>query len=111
MAVLKKIKSSTLVESLIATVLILIIFSISSLVINNLLQNKYHNETGAVENRLYEIEYLIQNKKIQLPYHEKYQDWDISIDNISNIGRPNEIALEVKNEKTGKTISKKRMYD
>jgi predicted PurR-regulated permease PerM len=79
MAVLKKIKSATLVEALIATVLIVIIFMIASLVINNLLLNNFSKNTHEVESRLNELEYQIQNNEINFPFQEVFEDWEISI--------------------------------
>ena len=79
MVILRKIKSATLVEALIATVLIVVIFMISSLIINNLLLNNFSKNTHQVETHLNELEYQIQNNEIQLPYHEIYEDWEITI--------------------------------
>lgn len=103
MDVLKKIKSATLVESLVATVLIVVIFVVSSLVINNLLLNGFNNNTTEIENRLYELEYEYQNKKIKLPYNESFQDWEISISKVSD---PNSI-IKTTEFKAQKAQSKK----
>ncbi|WP_374172585.1 hypothetical protein [Flavobacterium tructae] len=79
MAVLKKVKSATLVEALVATVLIVIVFVIASLVLNNLVLNTFSKNTHMIENRISELEYEIQNKAIKVPYRENYKDWDIQI--------------------------------
>ncbi len=46
MGQLKKIKGSTLLESLIASVLIVIIFMVSSLILNNIINSKIKRELG-----------------------------------------------------------------
>ena len=105
MDVLKKIKSATLVESLVATVLIVIIFVVSSLIINNLLLNGFNNNTTEIENRLYELEYEYQNKKILLPYQERFQNWNILIEKNTN----NSIEYKAQKEQSSKVIVKTRI--
>lgn len=110
MDVLKKIKSATLVEALVATVLIVVIFVVSSLVINNLLMNEFNNNTTEVENRLYQLEYAYENNTIQIPYHETFQNWDISIDKVTT---PNTgikmIELKAKKDQKKKELIKHRI--
>lgn len=110
MDVLKKVKSATLVESLIATVLIVVIFIVSSLAINNLLLNGFNNNTDEIENRLYQLEYEYQNKKMQLPYNEIFQNWNISVIKIlvpnSNF---NTTEFKAKKQQSSKVIIKTRI--
>ena len=80
MAILKKIKSATLIEALVATVLIVIIFVIASLVLNNLVLNTFSKNTHPVENRINELVYKIQNNLIKIPYQESYKGWEITIE-------------------------------
>lgn len=79
MAILEKIKGSTLMETLVATVLIVVIFMISSMILNNLFLNTQNNETGSIETYLTELQYLYHNEKIELPYHEDFKEWNISV--------------------------------
>jgi len=79
MVILKKIKSATLIEALVATILIVIIFVIASLVLNNLVLNTFSKNTHAIENRMNELEYEVQNHIIKIPYQENYKNWDIRI--------------------------------
>lgn len=110
MDVLKKIKSATLVEALVATVLIVVIFVISSLVINNLLLNGFNNNTTEIENRLYELDYFYQNKKISLPYNEAYQNWDISINKTTTVNSSKSITeFKAQKQQSKKTIIKNRI--
>lgn len=81
MALLKKIRSATLIESLVATVLIVVVFIVASLIINNLLFNTFSRNTHAVENRMRELAYQADNKLIALPYKEEFGNWDISLEN------------------------------
>lgn len=79
MALLKKIKSATLVEALVATVLIVIVFMVASLVLNNLLLNSFSKNTHAVETRISELEYKLNYNTLKLPYREEFKNWDIEL--------------------------------
>ncbi|RXG11383.1 hypothetical protein DSM03_11720 [Leeuwenhoekiella aestuarii] len=83
MGVLKKIKGSTLVETIVATVLILIIFMISSLIINSIFRNNLTNNTAGIETHLTLLEYKLQLGQVTLPYFENYADWEVSIEKSS----------------------------
>ncbi|WP_452596844.1 hypothetical protein [Pontimicrobium sp. MEBiC01747] len=105
MVILKKIKGSTLMETLVATVLIIIIFMVASTILNNIFSNSIKSDTNAIDMHLTELRYLEINNKIDLPYKESLGDWDIIIDsfreNITTI-----IEFEANNIKTNKTILK-----
>ena len=79
MVILKKVTSATLVEVLVATVLVVVLFMIASLILNNLIISTYKQNTHAIETRLNQLEYSIQHHTIELPYEEKFQEWEISI--------------------------------
>lgn len=110
MAVLKKINlkyrvtSSTLMETLVATVLIILIFMLASMILNNLFSNTIKNDTQAIDNHLNKLHYLQQHEQIRIPYTEKFQNWDITIDRyIEN--NLSVIEFEAVNSKTNKTIA------
>ena len=103
MDVLKKVKSATLVEAIVATVLIVIVFVVASLILNNLVQNTYSKNTHAVENRLNELEYEIENDQIVFPYEEQFKDWDILISK-ETVGSKTTISIEAKNQSNTKSI-------
>lgn len=109
MALLKKIKSATLVEAIVATILVVIIFVIASLVLTNLVLNTFSKNTHPVETRLNELEYQIQNTAIHLPYHENYNGWEIEIKN-ENFKSQKGVFLSATNENGNKTIERKRIY-
>jgi hypothetical protein len=79
MAILRKIRSATLIEALVATVLIVIVFMVASLVLNNLLLNSFTKNTHAAETRIAELEYQLQFGSISLPYNEEFRNWNISL--------------------------------
>lgn len=75
----KKVRAASLVEVLVASVLIVIVFAISSLSINNLLKRSYGAPPINIESRLKALEYAYLNNKLKLPYFENFQDGEISI--------------------------------
>lgn len=105
MVILKKIKASTLMETLVATVLIIIIFMTSSLVLNNLFSNSVKFNTQKIENELNELEYAIQNKQIKLPYTTDYQNWGISVIEMQTQTLQT-VIIEAKHKETEKLIKR-----
>tara|TARA_R100001377_G_C3096806_1_gene77797 strand:- start:90 stop:425 length:336 start_codon:yes stop_codon:yes gene_type:complete len=104
MVILKKIKASTLMETLVATVLIVIIFMLASMILNNLFSNTIKNDTRAIEAHLSELQYFQVHEKLELPYHETFKDWNISIDKFSEHDQQL-IEFEAIHTKTNKTIT------
>lgn len=99
MALLKKIKASTLMETLVATVLIVVIFMISSMTMNNLLVSNIRQNTELAEERLNALEYQYKNKGIKLPYYEDFESWEISILEEKQGGSPL-VIMEAENPMT-----------
>jgi len=104
MVILKKIKASTLMETLVATVLIVIIFMIASMILNNVFSNTIKNDTSAIKTYLNELHYFQAHEKIQLPYQETYEHWNINVTRVSENNK-NYIEFEAENTKTNKTIT------
>lgn len=105
MAVLKKVKASTLMETLVATVLLVVIFMVTSLVINNLFSNTITYNTRPVITYLNELEYSYQHQQLPLPYTRVYDDWEITISNVNK----NAIACTIfkaTHRESSKTITK-----
>ncbi|HEX8269331.1 MAG TPA: hypothetical protein VF581_05525 [Flavobacterium sp.] len=110
MAKIKKISSATLVEAIVATVLILVIFVIASLVLNNILRNHFASNTHPAETRMNNLEYQIYNSKVAIPYTESAGDWEISIrESESAVGKI--LILTAVNSITNKEISRTRIYE
>lgn len=100
MALLKKIRGATLIETLVASAIILIVFVFATLSLNNIFLNSVRNNDSALQNHLRELEYLSIHKKIAVPYYESNQDWDISID-----AKEKKFSFNVTNKKNGKEIN------
>lgn len=67
-------------ETMVATVLIVVIFMLSSLILNNLFAAQVRGNLQPVKTHLDEVEYLYSNDKLIVPYYEEWNDWSISIE-------------------------------
>lgn len=108
MVVLRKIKASTLMETLVATVLIIIIFILASFILNNVFSNTIKHKTRSVDAYLNELQYLYDNEKLELPHQETIDDWEIIVDEYAE-GNVTIIEFEANNTKTNKVILKQRI--
>jgi len=108
MALLVKLRSATLMEALVATILLLSIFIIASLVLNNLLLNALNGNTNRIDYRLNELQYEFQNSKIKLPYNEIFEDWNLK---IYRIDKSHEISIVAENLANGKRINRICQYE
>ena len=79
MVILKKIKGTSLMETMVATVLIVIIFMVASLTMNNLFNNVINYNTTEIETYINKLEYQYQHQLIELPHEEIYNQWELSI--------------------------------
>ncbi|AOR27525.1 hypothetical protein FORMB_04710 [Formosa sp. Hel1_33_131] len=105
MAVLKKIKASTLMETLIATVLVVITFLLASMILNNLVSNAVTSNTMAIDTHLIELQYLQQHQQLEMPYSERFQNWSISVERLVEYNEPL-IVFEATDLDRHKTIRK-----
>ena len=108
MVVLKKIKASTLMETLVATVLLVVIFMLASMVLNNLFSSTIKGNTKDIEVYLTELEYLYRNDKMVLPYDSDFGPWNIGVETVQ---APNSTMVQfgAVNKDTQQTF-KKEIY-
>lgn len=102
MVILKKIRSATLVETMVASVIIVIVFVVASLSVNNIFKGVINSDDSALRNRINELTYFIQNKKIKVPFYEETAPWDIAIEK-----QEEEIVMEISNKKNGREETRK----
>jgi ABC-type polysaccharide/polyol phosphate export permease len=82
----KKILASTLMETLVATSIILIVFVVASLILMNTFKSVVQRDTFSVQNRLEVLQYLNAHKKITLPYDETFEAYEIAIETTQEEG-------------------------
>lgn len=74
-----KIAGSSIVETLVASVIIVIIFSIASLTLNNMFRTNILSDTTGIENHFNKLIYLYKNHKISAPFYDNYKGWELSL--------------------------------
>lgn len=79
MGILRKISGSTLLESLIASVLIVVIFMVSSLILNNVIETKIKKDTSSIDYFVKKIEYQYLNDNIEIPFSQYENNWYIAV--------------------------------
>lgn len=102
MAAVKKVKGTTLMETLVATVLIVIVFMISSLILNTLLKVHFQNDTREIREHLEYIEYRIKNQAIKTSILSDYSRWTIR--QINDTGNPKGVVLEATDQQSQRRI-------
>ncbi|MCX2839445.1 hypothetical protein OQ279_14940 [Salinimicrobium sp. MT39] len=96
MVVLKKIRGASLVETLTASVIIVVVFMIASFSFNNVFLNSVKSDDNLLQNRLEEVKYLTTHDKLQLPFYEEGPYWTISAEEANG-----KLQLEVQNLRNG----------
>lgn len=78
MVILKKLKASSLLETLIASVIIVVVFMIASFSFNNVFLNSIKSNDTLLKNRVHEITYFLKYDKVSFPFYEDAEYWIIS---------------------------------
>jgi hypothetical protein len=80
MVILEKIRAATLVETMVASVIIVIVFLIASLSLNNVFEGVVKSDDTVLQNRINEVIYFVKNEKLPIPFYEETDLWDIAIE-------------------------------
>lgn len=59
-------------ETLVATSIIIIVFVVASLVLNNTFKNLAQKDSFSIENRMEELRYLVEQEQLNVPYQENF---------------------------------------
>lgn len=66
-------------ETLVATVLIVIIFMITSMLLNSIFVNSTKRSNNDIGTRIKQLQYQFSNGKISVPYNEEVGEWEIAV--------------------------------
>ncbi|MCH2218694.1 MAG: hypothetical protein MK076_11620 [Flavobacteriales bacterium] len=99
-----KIRGSSLVETLIATVLIMIVFGMGIATLGNVLEQTVKNNARFIDNELNRLEYLYQNNLLQVPDVIEIKDWQITIDKESRNNLTQVVFTATKKDNSKVTI-------
>lgn len=64
-------------ETMVATVLIVVLFMVASLAINSLMAAQIKSDQSEIVEHLNHLEYRLQNNTISFPYYEEWKQWEI----------------------------------
>lgn len=92
-------------ETLVATIIIVIVFLMTSMILNNLFEASIKNNHNEMEAKLNELHYLYINKKLKLPHYNNFNQWKISIEKFKD-GNKMIIEFEAYNVESKKTINR-----
>ncbi len=67
-------------ETLVATVLIVIVFMMASMTLNSLFANTVTGNPNEVKQELLFLQYRYENGQLELPYFDELGDWDIKVE-------------------------------
>ena len=77
MVVLKKIRSATLMETLTAVLIVVVVFLVASASLQNIYGAEVKNNDDVFRNRIKELKYLANNGKLSYPFLEDTKAWNI----------------------------------
>lgn len=77
--VILKIRGGSLIEAVVASVILVIVFTIASLTLNNSFKSVISTNDSQMQYRVDELSYLLKNDAIQLPFYEETNLWDIEV--------------------------------
>ena len=101
-----KIKASTLVETLVASVIIITVFSMASLTLNAIFKNSVHSNTRTIDAHLNKLMYLNQHGKLEMNYQDNFNEWEIIVSKQSAINMEYTVFAATHNKTQKKVIKK-----
>jgi len=103
MALLKRIQASTLMETLVATVLIVVVFMMASLTLNSLFATTVKTHDDEIRQELLFLQYQYHHGKLSLPHYDQLGGWDIRVEQLDWQGTQ-QIIFTATNKSTGKAL-------
>lgn len=85
MAVLKKMRASTLMETLVATVLIVVVFMMASMTLNSLFANTIAQNDDEIRQELLYLQYQYEHRRLSLPYYSEMGPWSIAVVQVNSV--------------------------
>jgi predicted PurR-regulated permease PerM len=106
----KKISASSIIETLVASAIIILIFTIATVTLNTTLGNVIENDTQEVEKKITEISYQSRHEKIKIPDKIDTKNWLIQLTKEAQ-NNINFLVFEAIHKRTKKKIVKTVIYN
>lgn len=100
-----KLSASSIIETLVASVIIVIVFTIASMTMNNVIRANIYSDTSDLENHMYKLSYFHEHQKVGTPFYEEYKGWDLNL--IADNGKMIIIAKNKKERTRVKKLEKR----
>ncbi len=108
--IFQKINASSITETIVATTIISIVFAITILSLNNILQNVIASDTSVIEQKINEFVYKSNYLKVRISDSFEEGDWVVNFVKEDQNGLTI-IEIEALNKKTKKTLTKSIIYN
>ena len=82
-------------ETLVATVLIVVVFMVASLVLNTLFSSSISQNDQIIRQELLELQYRYENNKLEVPYYGEMGAWQLEVTEVNWQGRDKAVFLAV----------------
>ena len=105
-----KLKASSLTEVMVATVIILIVFGIATATLNTVFTQSVKNKSFFITTELDQLQYEYHHQKIKVPLIYEEGEWQISVLEVEENNK-RIVLFEGKNNKNGKTITRKQLVE
>jgi len=92
-------------ETLVATVLIVMVFMMSSMILNNLFSSIITSRTHAIEAHLNELYYLHLNNELETPLVDEFDNWQVTAE-VFKKNMNDHISFEAVNKLSKKEYNK-----
>ncbi|WP_425323846.1 hypothetical protein [Flagellimonas marinaquae] len=101
MVILKRIKGSTLMETLVATILVVVVFMMASMTLNSLFVTSVEQKDGPIRQELLFLQYKYAHGKLTLPHYDEQENWEIKVEEQIWQGKGQVIfsAMNTRNDK------------
>src|SRR5690606_4226789 len=77
-----KLGASTLMETLVATVLIVVVFMMASMTLNSLFANTIAQNDDEIRQELLYLQYRYGHGRLPLPYYGEIGPWSIEVERV-----------------------------
>ncbi len=99
---LHKVKGSSLVETITATIILMLVFAIAITSIGNIMERTARNKSSVLDKELNRLEYLYHHGKVSVPDVLQESSYQLSIDREKE-GELTYIVLRARSNSTSKT--------
>ena len=96
-------------EVIVATTILLTVFAIAIITLNNLLLSSVQKETQSMETQLEKLRYQYTNQQLKIPISYREDEFIIAVQKM-NQNNQQFVVFSITNSKTNKSVTKKQLF-